>query len=752
MSHLSPLKDASAADEDTAATPSRKRRKIRKGTQSCWECKRRKIRCTFAAPADTTCDGCRSRRTKCVSQEFDDESALEDLHGKGRNAAKKPIEGSIVDKPLIATRAISPLKAMCNSQQGDWKSDTHGMHFSATTAIPNLPPGGEPSKPSELSESLLAAWPSPKDLDILLEAPMSSSVLFHGVVCRPFSELMSQNILSPRQMLQSPTQNMHPILITRKLLLLSTFLQGIPADDSVQIPGLSKDARSIMATAFRVATRLGTEDDEALTSIEGLECIMMESMYLNNAGNLRRAWLANKRAISMAQLLGLHSRSSPPAPVIEEETRHRVRPDYMWARLIMSDRYLSLLLGLPHVIVDDVFALPEVLEHCDAVDRMERLQAVVGGLILQRNMNKRTDATSTQSIDQVLQDASAVAPSSWWLPILDLNAMVGNDARALREAIRIMSHFTHRHLVLQVHLPFLALPSFGDERYAYSKITAANASRAILTQFVSFRNVFTSTAYCRGIDFIAFIASTVLCIVHIQSRRRHKSVGVFQSLQHQRLSDRALLDQTLDIMGAMAKRTGDSVAAKVSSILDPLLVIESESSAGRPYSICTSSGENMQEGSDYHAELKENGHAIRIQVPYLGTIMIENRPAEADAEEPFLFLANSSSISASPSAGQPVTHPIGYQITNVLPVNPDWQAVPSQLCVSGTPIEPTMDETSNHSYRNINFNKALDSCLPVPGLDANVEEWALQGADLALFSTLTHDFQNDETTTQDGSK
>lgn len=53
-----------------------KKRKIRKGTLSCWECKRRKIRCTFAAPTDTICDGCRSRQTSCVSQEFHDEVAL----------------------------------------------------------------------------------------------------------------------------------------------------------------------------------------------------------------------------------------------------------------------------------------------------------------------------------------------------------------------------------------------------------------------------------------------------------------------------------------------------------------------------------------------------------------------------------------------------------------------------------------------------------------------------------------------------
>ena len=52
-----------------------KRRKIRKGTRSCWECKRRKIRCTYTSAANAVCDGCIRRGTSCVSQEFPDEPA-----------------------------------------------------------------------------------------------------------------------------------------------------------------------------------------------------------------------------------------------------------------------------------------------------------------------------------------------------------------------------------------------------------------------------------------------------------------------------------------------------------------------------------------------------------------------------------------------------------------------------------------------------------------------------------------------------
>ena len=49
-----------------------KRRKVRKGTQSCWECKRRKVRCIFGSPASIICDNCKRRRTSCISQEYPD--------------------------------------------------------------------------------------------------------------------------------------------------------------------------------------------------------------------------------------------------------------------------------------------------------------------------------------------------------------------------------------------------------------------------------------------------------------------------------------------------------------------------------------------------------------------------------------------------------------------------------------------------------------------------------------------------------
>lgn len=58
------------ADNDEQAA---KRRRLRKGTRSCWECKRRKVRCTFASESDAICITCCRRGSRCVGQELPEE-------------------------------------------------------------------------------------------------------------------------------------------------------------------------------------------------------------------------------------------------------------------------------------------------------------------------------------------------------------------------------------------------------------------------------------------------------------------------------------------------------------------------------------------------------------------------------------------------------------------------------------------------------------------------------------------------------
>jgi hypothetical protein len=66
-----PMSSRAAPSHDAFLT---KRRKVRKGTHSCWECKRRKMKCAFDPHiASSSCNGCRQRGSPCISQEFVDD-------------------------------------------------------------------------------------------------------------------------------------------------------------------------------------------------------------------------------------------------------------------------------------------------------------------------------------------------------------------------------------------------------------------------------------------------------------------------------------------------------------------------------------------------------------------------------------------------------------------------------------------------------------------------------------------------------
>ncbi|KAI1409446.1 hypothetical protein F5Y13DRAFT_203344 [Hypoxylon sp. FL1857] len=740
------------------------KRKVRKGTQSCWECKRRKIRCTFAAPRDSICDGCRSRRTRCISQEFHEEAPL-----ASRKADRLSRVEALVEQLVERNSADLPNRSRRDGQHQD--EEPQSVRISRRNQYDNsleLPTsivthnfdlegqiGGDLDR---ISHKLLAVWPGQHDLDLILSIPIGSSVLLHGLVCQPYSELVSGQVTSPRLLLQPPSRESHPVFIARKLLLLSSLLQGIPPCSVGELAGLSSDCNVMMSRVFNVVTRLVTSHDELINSIEGIECVMIESMYLNKAGNLRRAWLVNRKAMAMAQMLGLHTGTSSSSMFLEKETQDRIDPHYMWFRLVVSDRYLSLMLGLPQGSLETVFPNLKVLASCAATERMERMEVSAAGLILQRNATERTDLAATYKVDRILQEAAALMPPQWWLMPSNLAGIDGNDDKAFEESIRLTNQFAHHHLLLQLHLPYMMLPSSIESNYDYSKMTAASASRTIVGQFVAFRTSISSIAYCRGIDFIAFIASTTLCIAHIEARRQHeadarKSASTMQSLQHQRLSDRGLLERALEVMETMAQSNHDIVTQKISSILRPLLDIESNSSKGGCYHIYASSGAGERDSQSL-GDTSEEFHELRIQIPYFGTVHIEHRPPLSNIAGPTEMLSeelswNQSISQMADNAALALREPISpfdqdgeggnsiatcqaaYEISTAQSANTDWQAVPSCLDMEGS------FEQSGSADSMLDASKEQETYLLVPGLTADVDDWALQGVDMALFRNFT---------------
>ena len=79
-------------------------RKVRKGTRSCWECKRRKIRCIFPASGEAICVGCQRRRVSCIGQEIPETLALAGKGNRGLGDRIARVEDTMKD--LLAGKDV----------------------------------------------------------------------------------------------------------------------------------------------------------------------------------------------------------------------------------------------------------------------------------------------------------------------------------------------------------------------------------------------------------------------------------------------------------------------------------------------------------------------------------------------------------------------------------------------------------------------------------------------------------------------
>ena len=159
-------------------------------------------------------------------------------------------------------------------------------------------------KHDRLSRILYASLPPREDTEKICKASPHISVLNHEVMTRPYDSLSPEDLEKHSSLLETPAPTAHPVLIARHMLRLASFLQSLHPDLHGEIRSLSETPRAMAVRLVDLANSLVTTNDKFLGSIECMECIIIQSVYHANVGNLRRSWLAGRRAISIAQLMG----------------------------------------------------------------------------------------------------------------------------------------------------------------------------------------------------------------------------------------------------------------------------------------------------------------------------------------------------------------------------------------------------------------------------------------------------------------
>ncbi|KAI8963723.1 hypothetical protein F5Y11DRAFT_318474 [Daldinia sp. FL1419] len=739
--------------------PSPKRRKIRKGTHSCWECRRRKTRCQYASDTAAICTGCEARGTSCLSQEFPNEQPQGSDRGLSQRLSRVEIllerllehttstsytPGLVGEPPTSSVSAEDELDSspgmlrpsaaehppvinIFDALQGDNGSgasvQTSYMPTPASTqaeVVPTLP-----AKHAQISKALHATFPCQHDINAILTEG-------HGAeFTAAYFSCYNGSSEPPSTIYQIPPASSHPALLAKRLMQLTVCMQRTSTKNFPENLISKEPIRAQMSRIVNTVSELFASNDDLVGSVESLEALTLISLYHANVGNLRKSWLALRRAIAVTQLMGANRwPDDKPLKSVDprSDPKTRTRGSALWYRMNFSDRYLSLLLGLPAASDDDSFASPERV-CCDIpTHKISLLHCAISGAIIKRNANSNGKGLVgaddnfgvTQAIDCSLEAAAKSMSPEWWQPVDLPDAATASPKELMDAHMHVMMQMNHYHLLILLHLPYF-IRDPKERRWDYSKTTCLHASRKVLEAYLVFRHLTNAAGACRHTDYGALTASMTLLLGYLDPKLRSRD----PETSRRRSADRKLVLEVRDVMQEISKRDDDKLSRETSDIITRLapltdvdLVVGSSSSLDAP---------------------------VRLEIPYLGTININPVSRRMHQYQPQLEPddPNITPVSAGFSGGKhteqnhhqtSVTNENAYSNNNAGSNNTTLDPS-SQQPETLTSFLDALGEDANFSF--MQFEPVGQSAeYQTPELAASMDEWTFQGFDANFFENL----------------
>ncbi|KAH7121880.1 hypothetical protein B0J13DRAFT_159445 [Dactylonectria estremocensis] len=707
--------------------PAQKRRKVRKGTRSCWECRRRKIKCEFNSDEDAVCVGCIARDSPCVSQEEAAEPVpppdrrLAQRLGRLEELMEKLVNNNTPGIPAIPKPPIpSPSESPATVPYAAALTETSGDIFDTSAAgnarqlssfsagetplsnvsLPSPPPfplksadGPKQARHRSIAKQLHALIPSQQTLYALSQqSPGAKYVL------AAFYSQQDQIDGKPppiSSLAQVPDVTSHPALLAKRLLQLAICLQQLPPYFDSSRLGLAKSPGETMAEWVAVTSRLVTTDDDLVGCLEGLECLILQSFFQSDAGHLRKAWMTSRRALNMAQLMGLDRKSAKSIRSCDAsfDPQRHPSPAVLWFHINCVDRYLSLILGLSVGSRDDTLLLDTGVGPEPPSDRLGKLYSVIAGRIADRNHLTGSEAyVMTQSIDMELESASTVMDALWWkLP--DMAICCNSPDPCVDEMSAVKLQVRHFSLLILLHLPYLLqAPGQRQRRYEYNRITCMQASRDVLARFLEYRGAYTQAVSGRHVDYSALIAAMTLLLGHLCPPSSSSP-----TYEVQRAQDRAMAETVQQKLHEMGVLNNDRLCLESAETIQQLLPIVQRPAVGG--------------GTD--------DRTVHLNVPFLGTVNIHPIPTPPPSTTASLLPSTDSTPAGHPPPSGDIIPCLSYESAHCPFISMDGDMTD---CPANAPA---------------NFPNW-------PYFTADLEDWALQGVDTTYWSMINSNITGTE--------
>ncbi len=615
------------------------------------------------------------------------------------------LEASVIEDTPVGL--LLGLRAM-NTSSGS-PSDALTPESGQTSAPAGVPPvKANPPKYEKASKTLHALFPAQQDIDIIVNTTPGAFFIMSQFFC--FRDVLEGTAEPSSNMAIIPSITTHPAALARRLLGLSICMQQLPPNFDFQQLQLKASVPRTMVNIIAVVHDLVASNDDIVATAEGLQCLILQGIWHSNAGNLRKAWLSYRRALSFAQLIGIDRGNSQALRFVDAEVPQRISAEHLWYRIVACDRSLSLLLGLPVGSADNTFASDENMVHNTQMERLEKWHTVAAAKIVERNNNKTSQAYAmTQTIDCDLEVAALTLGKEWWQePAISTE---GTTLETIADFLHITLQIHHYDLLLLLHLPFM-LRDPTDTRYDYSKVTCARASREVLTRYITFRNLVSGAYSCRHVDYSGLIAAMTLLLTYLRQSPAQPIPSCAQ-----RSEDRKLVEVVRERMQHIAVLNHDKLSQESADIIGQMLPIL-----------------DSVDGSMNGGDVSECGataiQCFHLNIPYLGTVNIFPRMNEKTPAE------DTGAPGALPTA------PLNMYNMNAMPTPASQPSVDGTTSLPDSMDLASFDHSMVHNIMNgmsMEFEPQTQTdVFEFPGLTAEAEDWTFQGVDTTYWSLLNN--------------
>lgn len=381
------------------------RKKMRKGTHSCFECRRRKIRCIFQPDNPDVCSECFARGSRCIDQEHASpdvvvdhrknlrervsrlealiDTLLEEKEGKSetqsqsQGPARSITDTSSPIAPHVYTKdTFPPTPLSSESSTNLFQLPTiqrapsdRGHHIPILSVFEDALNDAEAQAKARLDPQRNSSMPNPSiavndrytienkhDDDLVAGNTSAHSAKREKakqalIAMLPPYDQLTKLVNSNSDWWQtwrrkcSGTSGPDQTLAQFTAHALTTGNIGAIGTVVLSVGICASDDTGDVDRYFEAVDRWVLSDDEYAATLEGMECLILKSKWYADVGQPRRAWIAYRKGLMYAQLMGLHRKRTTSAA-----------HESIWWALYHGDRFLSLLLGLPYGISDS---------HCD---------------------------------------------------------------------------------------------------------------------------------------------------------------------------------------------------------------------------------------------------------------------------------------------------------------------------------------------------------------------------------------------------